>query len=120
MTHHTVPPGNGGAGLAFSLKAGVDVAVKKAECQRLTKQEKSFCRGSRSSGLAVFLGTFLIAGGICAVFMTLAMLLVCTAVTVFIHGCAAVPDMLAYMPWWFIFVLAWVLFGGILGLLERK
>lgn len=120
LTHHTVPPGNGGAGLAFSLKAGVDIAVKKAEFQRLTKQEKSFCRGSRGSGLAVFLGTFLIAGGICAVFVTLAMLLVCTVFTVFIHGCAAVPDMLAYMPWWFIFVLAWVLFGGILGLLERK
>ena len=68
----------------------------------------------------MFLGTFLIAGGMFAVLMTLAMLLICTAVTVFIHGCAAVPDMLAYMPWWFIFVLAWVLFGGILGLLERK
>ncbi len=95
----------------------VQIAVKKAELLKLTKEERELYTNIDMPAWTLLLG-FLFMGLLFAVFMTLGMMLFCSLVTVILLGPKEIPEMLSEMPWWQMFVFAFVGFGGAMTILE--
>lgn len=96
----------------------VSIAVKRAECKPLSKEEKKHCFGDYVPGLGTFFGFLIVAGCLFAAAMTLGMAIIAIAFTCLLASWREVPDMLASMPWGQTFALAWILFGGSMGIVE--
>lgn len=99
-----------------TLAQRVEIAVKRAELQKLTKEERLALYGYTGGFWSIFFGFLIVGGGLFAVFMTLGMMLLCAAITSLFLGFGAIGDMMAQMPWWELFALAWGLFGGAMGI----
>ena len=104
----------------FTLETDIRIAVKKAECKKLTKQEKREYYGGAMPGLGTFLSVFLIMGGMFGILMTLAMMLFCVVVTAAFAGISSVPEMFLSIPWQLIFAIGWIGFGGAMGIITLK
>ncbi|MBP3605639.1 MAG: DUF3878 family protein [Clostridia bacterium] len=100
------------------LETAVGIAVKRTECQGLTKEERRATAGTRHSSLALFFLVFLIMGGLFGVMMTFCMMLICVLATAAFGLFASIPEMLQAIPWWWILAIAWGGFGGAMGVLE--
>ncbi len=108
--------GEDGKSESDDLELAVSAAVKKAELKRLTKNEKQRLNIYAASPISIFLFVFVLAGGMFAGFMTLAMLLICILVTA-VYGLASeIPEMLSAMPWLLILLIGWIGFGVAMGI----
>ena len=94
----------------------VNIAVKRAERKKLTKEEREILIGFDFPWGQQFLLFFLVAGGLFGIFMTLGFLVITVLLTVAFTGFAMVPEVLIAVPWLRILLLTWALFGGIWGL----
>jgi hypothetical protein len=97
----------------------VQIAAKRAQCDKLKKHEKELC-GVISFSLQYFVFMFLFTGGLFALFMTAAMFLVCCLVTVVIVGPHELLGMIKEMPWWLLFAISFFGFGGGMTFVEMK
>lgn len=102
--------------VAEDLEKRVEIAVKKAELIKLTKEEKKAI-GEPPSFLAIFLAVFVILGGFFGVAMTACMMLFAVITALIAGQPESISAVFTDIPWWQLFLLAWVLFGGAMGVL---
>lgn len=106
------------------LKQRTEIAVKRAELKKLTKEERAAVQGSGISSWQIFFLVFAFMGGLFATFMTIGFLLIAVLLCLVFGLPQEIPSMFAEVPWWLIFALSWVLFGGAMGivtvLVKRK
>lgn len=94
------------------------IAIKKAELKRLTKEERKAANTYAYSDLSVFLSVFIIMGGLFGIFMTLGFMLIEVAVTAIVGLANQIPELFMTTPWWLIFAACWVMFGGAMGVVQ--
>ncbi len=99
------------------LDLAMAIVIKKTECLRLTKEEKQAYYGLQMPSWPRFL-FWLIVGGFFAIVMIIVMLLFCVLVTVVLGFYKDIPEMLVSMPWGWLFLLAWIGIGGLMGLFQ--
>ena len=116
--HHYVPLQTGKDAEADNLEISVTIAVKKAECIKLTKAEQKEYYGKLIPGWGMFWQIFLIAGGMFGIAMTLIMMLICIIITAAFGLFADIPEMLKTMPWGLLLAIGWIGFGGAMGIVE--
>ena len=97
----------------------VQIAAKRAQCDKLKKYEKELC-GVISASWGYYVFMFLFTGGLFALLMTAAMFLICCLVTVVIVGPHELLGMIKEMPWGLLFAIAFFGFGGGMTFVEMK
>ena len=95
----------------------VTIAAKKAECTKLSKQEKTLI-GTDPFSWQYFISTFIFAGGLFAVLMTAATFLILCLVDAIIFGFGDIPNMIKEMPWLLFFAISFVGFGGGMAIVD--
>lgn len=120
VVHHYVPAHS--TDEKDDLETSVSIAVKKAECIKLDKDEKKAFYGIHIAGAKSFWLILLIAGGLFSVLMTAAMMIVCVVVTLifslFLGQWIPILEMLRTIPWGWILAFGWIAFGGTMGIIE--
>lgn len=94
------------------------IAAKKAECIKLSKPEKTIYNNNGPINWREFMSIFFVMGGLFAVMMTAAMFLICCIVTWIAVGISEIPEMITQMPWWLLFLIGFVGFGGAMAIIE--
>ncbi len=102
-----------------SPRSAAEIAAKRAECKKLSRGEREFI-GNVPVSLYYIVFSFLLMGGLFAVLMTLAAFLICCIPTAIMFGFGSVPEMVRAVPWWLLFVIAFVGFGGAMSIFEAK
>ena len=115
--HHYIPLQAEEGNEADNLETSVTIAVKKAECIKLTKAEQKEY-GRLLPGWRMFGWVFLIGGSMFGIAMTLIMMLLCIITTAAFGLFADIPEMLKTMPWGLILAISWIGFGGAMGIVE--
>ncbi len=100
-----------------NLEQRVQIAVKKAELQKLTKEERKAIVGCDIPYLILFFLVFFVMGGLFGIFMTLGMALLAVLTCLIVRQPQAIPSIFMDIPWWALFLLAWALFGGAMGVI---
>lgn len=104
-----------------NLEQAVHVAVKKAELQKLTKEERRIYGTSTSLSIGLFLfAIWLFIGLFFGVFMTLGMMVLGAVLTAILLGPQEIPSMIMEIPWWKLWVVGFIGFGVWMGFLELK
>lgn len=116
--YHDIPLDPSSDAKADDLDTSVTIAVKKAQCIKLTKAEKKEYYGQMIPGWGTFLWVLLIGGGMFGLIMTLCSMLFCIVATAAFGLFADIPEMLRVMPWGLLLAIAWVGFGGAMGVVE--
>ena len=116
--HHYIPLQPEEDAEPDNLETSVTIAVKKAECIKLTKEEQKEYYGKLIPGWGMFWWVFLIGGGMFGVAMTLIAMLLCIITTAAFGLFADIPEMLKTMPWGLLFAIGWIGFGGAMGIVE--
>lgn len=116
--HHYIPMQAEDDAFADDLETSVTIAVKKAECAKLTKHEQKQYYGESMPGFSLFFWTFLITGGMFGISMTLITMLICIIATAAFGLFASIPEMLTALPWWLFLAIGWIGFGGAMGIVE--
>lgn len=116
--HGVIPLQNAEETAWEDLEISLDIAVKKAECQKLSKAEKKQYYGNTIPGFGMFLRIFLVAGGMFGVAMTLIALLLCVLATAAFGRFSDIPEMLKAIPWGLLLAIGWIGYGGAMGIAE--
>lgn len=116
--HHYIPINETEDTKPGDLDMSINIAVKKAECLKLNKDEEKEFYGVYVPGWKIFFWEFIICGGLFATIMTLSMLVFSIFITVVFGLFNKIPEMLTVIPWGWLFAFAWVGFGGAMGLIE--
>lgn len=116
-TYHRIPSQDDEDSVADDLETSVTIATKKAECRRLTKDERKGLLDIKTSFANAFMALF-IAGGLFAVSMALIMAIICSVFTAIILSFSAIPEMLKEIPWWLIIAIGWIGFGTPIAIME--
>ncbi len=116
--HHYIPLQPEEDAEPDNLETSVTIAVKKAECIKLTKSEQKEYYGKLIPGWGMFLWVFLIGGGMFGIAMTLIAMLLCIITTVAFGLFADTLEMLKTMPWGLLLAIGWIGFGGTMGIVE--
>lgn len=95
-----------------------EIAVKRAECIKLTKDEK--LRLGKNYSFGYFFFMFLFTGGLLAVSMTVIAVILTCLVTAILVGVGDIPEMLAQMPWLLFFMIGFVGFGLSMAVMDFK
>ncbi len=90
----------------------VSVAAKKAQLQRLTKDEQHTYSGMREASLRTFLMFLIVVGGVFGLAMTAIFMLLAVLLTFLVGGKAAIAPMLESVPWGYVLLFCWVAYGG--------
>lgn len=98
------------------LEQKVQIAVKKAELTKLTKEERKAMGDFGISYWKLYLSVFVVMGGLFSVFMTIGFMLIAVAACLIFAQPQTIPSMFTEVPWWKLFLLTWVLFGGAMGI----
>ena len=93
----------------------VDIAVKKTELLKLTKEERKLV-GGEDNLFGLFLFVFILMGGFFAVGMTLGMMLFSILLVLIVAGPGDIPGLFTAVPWLQLGLFAWIGFGGLMGL----
>lgn len=101
------------------LEQFIAIAAKKAECIKLDIKEKELL-GYGTVSWQYFVSMFIFAGGLFAVFMTVASFLILCLVTIILDGFGSILDMIKQMPWWLFFVISFVGFGAPMAIVDMK
>lgn len=99
------------------LELRVQIAVKKAELIKLTKEEEKELLDFDFPYWKLFLLVFVFMGGLFGFFMTIALMLMGILLLLIFAIPQEIPSMFSEIPWWALFLLAWVLFGGAMGVI---
>lgn len=116
--HHYIPLQIKEDTQADNLETSITIAVKKAECVKLTKFEQKEYYGKTIPGWGMFWWIFLIGGGMFGIAITLIMMLLCIITTAAFGLFADIPEMLKTMPWGLLLAIGWIGFGGTMGIVE--
>ncbi len=116
--HHYIPLQTEEDAEADNLENSITIAVKKAECTKLNKAEQKEYYGKLIPGWGMFWWIFLISGSMFGIAMTLIMMLLCIITTAVFGLFADIPEMLKTMPWGAVLAIAWIGFGGAMGIVE--
>jgi hypothetical protein len=116
--HHYIPLKTEEDNEADNLETSISIAVKKAECIKLTKAEQKEYYGKMITGWEMFWWVFLIGGGMFSITMTLIMMLLCIITTAAFGLFADIPEMLKTVPWGLLLAIGWIGFGGAMGIIE--
>ena len=116
--HHYIPLQPEEDAEPDNLETSISIAVKKAECIKLTKEEQKEYYGKLIPGWGMFWWVFLIGGGMFGIAMTLIAMLLCIITTVAFGLFADIPEMLKTMPWGLLLAIGWIGFGGAMGIVE--
>lgn len=100
-----------------NLAQRIQIAVKRAELVKLTKNERKELIGFDIPWWTLFFTVFIVMGGLFSIFMTIGFMLITAAVCLLFGQLQAFPLLLSEIPWWLLLVLAWVLFGGAMGII---
>ncbi len=100
------------------LENRVNIAVKRTEYKRLTKEERQLIGRSFKGSLSVFFSFFIIAGAFFGFFMTLGFMLIELLACLFFGAIRVFPEIFMDTPWWLVFVGAGGLFGLCMGIIE--
>lgn len=101
-----------------TLEEYVTVAAKKAECARLSKREKQLYAMDRKISWQECLLMFLCMGGMFAILWTAGMFMFSCILTAVMVGFSEIPDMIAAMPWGWMFAGCFVCYGGVMTVVE--
>ena len=101
------------------------IAVKRVQMQKLTKEEKSlYSYGAAVSDSLVLFWTWLImGGGMFAAAMVVAFMLVIAVITALFGHWAQIPSLMGSIPWGWIFAFCWLGYGlpmGVLALAAKR
>lgn len=99
------------------LEQRVQIAIKKAELQKLTKEERKVMDGFDISYWKLFFFIFILMGGGFAVLFTIGFILLEIVTCLVFDQPQTIPSMLADTSWWTMFLLSWILYGGIMGII---
>ena len=116
--HHYVMLDEESRDEADDLDLSITIATKKAECIKLSKDERREFHGKIIPGFGLFWCVFMIAGGLFAIAMTIAMAIMCIIITIAFGLFDSIPEMLQAIPWWLILVMGWIGFGVPMGIIE--
>lgn len=97
------------------LATRVQVAVKLTELMKLTKKEKEEIGYLDIPGFKIFLSVFLLMGGMYGICMTVAFMLIGVISCLLVGQPETIPALFTDMPWWILLAIAWVGFGGAMG-----
>ncbi len=101
-----------------ALEKEVRIAVKIAELLKLTKEERKELFGLDSmSCLQLFLLVYNVMGILYSAFLILGLMLIGALVCLIVGQPEVIGSMLVDMPWWQLFLLAWILFGGAMSII---
>ncbi len=98
------------------LEEQIAIAVKKTELKRLTRKEKDLYYDDPIPVLKTFLGILLFGGGLFAIILTAAVFLLCIVFVCLLGQWRSIPEMIAEIPWRLLVLIAWIGFGGAMGL----
>lgn len=93
------------------------IAVKKVQMQKLTKEEKKLYSFGSSEGMAWFWLWLLMGGGLFGIAMVAAFMLLGTVIFALFGQWQQIPIMLATYPWGWMLLFCWVGFGLPMGLI---
>ena len=99
------------------LRMEVDIAVKKAELIKLSKEEQKKIAGVKISRLKLFFFIFAAAGGLFSILSTICFMLFTAAVCVILGQPQNIPSSFAEIPWLAMGLASWGLFGGAMGII---
>lgn len=106
------------------LSKRVDIAVKKAELKKLTKEEKKEFYDINYSLLPFCLFILIFGGGMFAILMTIAMMMITVIASLILGESAIIPSLLLDTIWLKMLAFSWIAFGGsmavITALAKRK
>lgn len=97
------------------LNERTTIAVKKAELRRLTKAERK--AAGDVSGWILFLLVFIIMGGLFGLAMTLGFMVLLPVILFLLGEGGEIGAVYWELSWLDLFLIAWVLFGGAMGLI---
>lgn len=104
-----------------NLEQAVQVAVKKAELQKLTKEERKIYGADMSISIGLLLfAMWLFMGVFFGTFVTLGMMIIGAIFTAILLGPQEIPSMIMEIPWWKLWVAGFVGFGVWMGLTELQ
>lgn len=99
------------------LSLCISVAAKKAQLQRLTKDEQHTYSGMREASLRTFLMFLIVVGGVFGLAMTAVFMLLAVMLTFFIGGSEAISPILASVPWGYVLLFCWLAYGGTMAII---
>ena len=99
------------------LSLCVSVAAKKAQLQRLTKDEMQTYSGLREASMRTFLLFLLVVGGVFGVAMTAIVLLLVMLISFLIGGASTMVTVISVVPWWAVLLFCWAVYGGAMSLI---
>ncbi len=94
------------------------IAVKKVQLQKLTKEEKKFYSFGSSDGLGLFWLWLLFGGGLFGVAMVVAFMLMGSLIFALFGQWQQIPSMLVSYPWGWMLLFCWAGFGLPMGLIS--
>lgn len=97
------------------IDSSVLVATKRAECIGLSKEErKEFpnCYSTEPFSRSTFITEFLFCGALFAILITLAIVVIVSAVAALVFDVGDIPEALSKIPWLLIFLISFIGFGG--------
>lgn len=97
------------------LEKRVQIAVKKAELKKLTKEERKEI-GDVNIKLILF-SLFILMGVLFGLFMTVGFMLIGIILCLVVGQAQAIPSMFTEIPWWGLFLFSSILFGGTMGII---
>lgn len=100
------------------FKQMAQIAAKRAEFRKLTREERALSCSSIGSGWGLFFGMLLFAGGLFGVAMTIGFALIAILMALLFGAASEIPDLMTSIPWWQILVFCWIGFGGSMGIVE--
>lgn len=106
----------GGEYPADDLERMVKIAVKIAELTKLTKEERQATVGSDFPSWKLFFFVFVLMGGLFGILLTIGFMLMTVVACLVLGQPQAIPSMFTDIPWGVGLLTAWVLFGGIMGI----
>ncbi len=99
------------------LAQHVQIAVKKAEQQKLTKKEREAVNDFPISYWQLFFYLFVCIGGLFSIFMTIGFMLIAVLCSLIAAQPHTIPTLLMDPIWWKLFLSIWIVFDGVMGIL---
>lgn len=118
LMHHYVPLSEDLDRKSDDLETSVAIAVKKAECQKLTKAEKKEYYGNTMPGIGMFMSYLIFVGGLFSIFLNLGLMLMAVIMFVITGEYSEIPSVFTDIPWGWFLLFAAVGFGVPMGLIE--
>lgn len=99
------------------LAARVEIAAKKAELRKLTKEEREWDSTFAGGSVGLFLAFLILGGGMFGILMTAGFMVMEFLTALLVGQLASFPELFLTTPWWQLLLFCWLGFGGAMGLI---